>query len=83
MKEFTITGNKEAIENFVDDMGLWKTIFNKFQCTIERSKVDDNTVVFSFGLGRHPWFPEFKSNEESELREFLEKECENRNIKLK
>lgn len=79
----TITGNKEAIENFVNDMGLWKTIFNKFHCTIERSSVDDNTVVFAFGLGAHPWFPEFKSKEESEPRELLEKECENRNLKLK
>ena len=53
MKEYTITGQRENIKNFVENAD-WGGIFREFHYTMEYSRMDDNTIILSFGIGKHP-----------------------------
>ena len=80
MVKYTISGDKEAIDNFMDNAN-WLGFFNKFHCVIERERIDDNTLIMSFGLPRH-YLIDFRTEDEQALAEMLEKECKDFNVSM-
>ena len=78
--EVVIEGETKDLERFIQKFD-WAGIFNKFHCTIERETINENAILFTFGLPRYPILG-IKTADESKLTEILEKACVEYNLKM-
>lgn len=78
--EVIIEGETKDLERFKENFD-WAGIFNKFHCTIERETINENAILFTFGLPRHPILG-IKTANESKLTEILEAGCVIYNLKM-
>lgn len=73
MKNYTINGLEENIENFIDNAD-WLGIFNEFHCIMLQSRIGNNALLLSFGIEKKLLF-DYTSEKEERLTKRLSDEC--------